>query len=239
MAASHRLAPKVRSWISVGGLAALLTSVALFTPEMRFPGWPALLPVAGAAAIILAGNKATVNRNILSNRVVVFVGLISYPLYIWHWPLISYAYVIRMGKAPTPLMATALVAASFLLAWVTYRFIEYPARFGGYRHRSTRIAAACVPRSARVGWGVDQWRFPDRFPSLPDIDVRKIGEAKRDADFKPTSGMEVSDQGWILTTHLGEGERKVAFSGDSVLFHYGPRVQQLAENGSCPRTPIS
>ena len=74
------LAPKVRSWISVGGLAALLTSVALFTPEMRFPGWPALLPVAGAAAIILAGNKATVNRNVFSNRAVVFVGLISYPL---------------------------------------------------------------------------------------------------------------------------------------------------------------
>jgi peptidoglycan/LPS O-acetylase OafA/YrhL len=224
------LAPKVRSWISIGGFAALLTSVTLFTPEMRFPGWLALLPVAGAAAIILAGNKASVNRNILSKPVVVFIGLISYPLYIWHWPLISYAYVIRMGKAPTPLMATALLAASFLLAWVTYRFIEYPARFGSYRHRSTRIAAACVAVLGACGLGV--WTnggFPDRFPSLPDIDVRKIGEAKRDADFKPTSGMEVSDQGWILTTHLGEGERKVAFSGDSVVFHYGPRVQQLAD----------
>ena len=138
------LSPKVRSWISLAGLAALLTSVALFTAEMRFPGWLALLPVAGAVAVILAGPEATVNRIVFSNRAVVFVGLISYPLYLWHWPLISYAYVIRLGKAPTPLMATALVAASFLLAWVTYRFIEYPVRFGSHRHRA--------PRSSRLAW---------------------------------------------------------------------------------------
>lgn len=65
---------------------------------MRFPGWLALLPVAGAAAVILAGPEATVNRLVFSNRAVVFVGLISYPLYLWHWPLISYANIIRLGN---------------------------------------------------------------------------------------------------------------------------------------------
>src|SRR5258708_30387512 len=85
--------PSVRSWISFAGLAALLTSVALFTPEMRFPGWLAILPVVGAVAVMLAGPEATGNRTVFSNRAVVFVGLISYPLFIWHWPLISYAYV--------------------------------------------------------------------------------------------------------------------------------------------------
>ena len=224
--------PKVRSWISFAGLAALLTSVALFTAEMRFPGWLALLPVAGAVAVILAGPEATVNRIVFSNRAVVFVGLISYPLYLWHWPLISYAYVIRLGKAPTPLMATALVAASFLLAWVTYRFIEYPVRFGAHRHRRTQIVAACMVALGACGLAL--WTkngFPDRFPPLPGIDIRKIGEAKLDADFKPTKGMEVSNHGWTLVAHLGHGERKVALSGDSQLFHYGPRVQQLADEG--------
>ena len=226
------LSPNVRSWISFAGLAALLTSVALFTAEMRFPGWLALLPVAGAGAIILAGPEAAVNRVVFSNRAVVFVGLISYPLYLWHWPLISYAYVIRLGKAPTPLMAAALVAASFLLAWATYRFIEYPVRFGAHRHRRTQIVAACVAVLGAGGLAV--WTkngFPDRFPALPGIDIRKIGEAKLDADFKPTKGMEVSDHGWNLVAHLGHGERKVALSGDSQLFHYGPRVQQLADEG--------
>ena len=226
------LSPNVRSWISFAGLAALLTSVALFTAEMRFPGWLALLPVAGAAALILAGPEAALNRIVFSNRAVVFVGLISYPLYLWHWPLISYAYIIRLGKAPTPLLATALVVTSFLLAWATYRFIEYPIRFGAHRHRNTQIVAACMVALGACGLAV--WTksgFPDRFPALPGIDIRKIGEAKLDANFKPTKGMEVSDHGWNLVAHLGHGERKVALSGDSQLFHYGPRVQQLADEG--------
>src|SRR5437879_12854914 len=66
------LAPNVRSWISFAGLAALLTSVALFTPGIRFPGWAALLPVAGAMAVILAGPEATANRTVFSNRSAVF-----------------------------------------------------------------------------------------------------------------------------------------------------------------------
>ncbi|MDI1266957.1 MAG: acyltransferase family protein [bacterium] len=224
------LSPSVRSWISFAGLAILLTSVVSFTPGLRFPGWPALLPVAGSVAIILAGRTAAVNRIVFSNRVVVFVGLISYPLYLWHWPLISYAYIIRLGKPPTPLMATALLAASFLLAWATYRFIEYPIRFGAHRQRRTQIAAASMAILGAAGLAV--WTkegLPERFPPLPGIDVRKIGIARLDADFKPTTGMKVLDHGWPLVAQLGHGERKVALGGDSLLFHYGPRVQQLAD----------
>jgi hypothetical protein len=66
---------------------------------------------------------------------------------------------------------------------------------------------------------------------LPGIDVRKIGDAKLDADFTSTKDMEVIEHDWILVTHLGHGERKVALSGDSMLFHYGPRVQQLSDEG--------
>lgn len=223
------LEPAARSWMSLAGLAALLISAALFTPEMRFPGWPALLPVAGAMAIILAGPEATVNRIVFSNRAVVFVGLISYPLYLWHWPLISYAYVMRLGKAPTPLMATALVAASFLLAWATYRFIEYPVRYGAHRQRRTQIVAACVAVLGACGLATwTQNGFPERFLGL---DMRKISEAKLDPPFQPTKGMEVFDHDHTFVTHLGAGERKVAFGGDSLLFHYGPRVQQLADEG--------
>jgi peptidoglycan/LPS O-acetylase OafA/YrhL len=223
------LKPGARSFVSLVGLAALLASVALFTPEIRFPGWPALLPVAGAMAIILAGPEAAVNRTVFSKPAVVFVGLISYPLYIWHWPLISYAYVMRSGKPPTPLMAAGLLAVSFLLAWVTYRFIEYPVRFGAHRRRRTQIIAASM---AILGaCGLVTWiqnGFPERFPGL---DMRKISEAKADPPFQPTKGMEVLDVDHTTVAHLGQGERKVAFGGDSLLFQYGPRVQQLADDG--------
>jgi peptidoglycan/LPS O-acetylase OafA/YrhL len=226
------LSSNARTWISIAGLAALLASVMLFTPDLRFPGWFAVLPVAGAVAVILAGRDASVNRVVFSQRGVVFIGLVSYPLYLWHWPLISFAYIIRMGKPPTPLMALGLVATSFLLAWATYRFIEYPVRFGAHRHRRTLIVAASMAMLGTCGLVV--WvknGFPERFPPLPGIDIRKIGNARLDADFKPTKDMEVTDHGWILVTHLGGGERKVALSGDSMLFHYGPRVQQLSDEG--------
>ena len=221
-----------RSWISIAGLVALLASVALFTPDLRFPGWFAVLPVAGAVAVILAGHDATVNRAVFSQRIVVFVGLVSYPFYLWHWPLISFAYIIRLGKPPTPLMALGLVAASFLLAWATYRFIEHPVRFGAHRHRRTLLVAGSMAMLGACGLAI--WvksGFPERFPPLPGIDIGKIGNAKLDADFKPTRDMEVRDHGWILVTRLGDGERKVALSGDSMLFHYGPRVQQLSDEG--------
>ncbi len=223
----------------------MLISVALFTSEMRFPGWLALLPVAGAVGIILAGPEAMVNRMVLSNRVVVFVGLISYPLYLWHWPLICYAYIIRAGRPPTHLMAAALVAASFLLAWATYRFVEHPVRFGVHRHRRTVIVAVCVAALSACGLAV--WidgGVSERFPAT--LDIQKINAAKLDVTYQPTKGMEVLDYnscsagdgcrfgirgGYALVSHLGHGNRKVALAGDSMLFHYGPRVQQLADEG--------
>jgi len=226
--------PSVRSLISILGLAALFSSVALFAPEMRFPGWLALLPVAGAMAVIWAGPEATLNQIILSNRVAVLIGLISYPLYLWHWPLLSYAYIVCAGKPPTPLMAVALLATSFLLAWVTYHFVECAVRFGPHRRRRTQIVAACV--AVIGGSGLAIWTangFPGRFPGL---DLRKINEAKDEVVFKPTKGMEVFDHDKTLVTRIGLGERKVALGGDSLLFHYGPRVQQLANEGELATT---
>ena len=186
--------------------------------------------MAGAVAIILAGREAAVNRTILSTRAAVFVGLISYPLYLWHWPLISYAYIIRLGKPPTPLMAAGLVVVSFLLAWATYRFIEYPVRFGAHRHRRTQIVVACM--AALGAAGLATWTMHG-FPggSLPGLDMRKISEARSDPVFQPTSGMDVSFYDTIMVAHLGQGDRKLALSGDSVLFQFGPRVQELADEG--------
>jgi peptidoglycan/LPS O-acetylase OafA/YrhL len=237
------LAPKVRSWISFLGLIALAASVALLTIETRFPGWAALVPVGGAVALILAGPEATVNRTVLSNRMAVSIGLISYPLYLWHWPLISYAHIIRAGRAPTDLMSAALVAASFLFAWLTYRFVEYPVRFGAHRRCRTQIVIGCMVALGACGLAV--WTdggVAGRFPA--GLDIQKINAAKLDVTYGPTRGMEVLDYNscsggdgcrfgirgdYALVSHLGHGERKVALAGDSLLFHYGPRVQQLAD----------
>lgn len=227
----------IRSWASFAGTAALLASVALFTSGLRFPGWFALLPVAGTAAMIFAGPDAPMNRSVFASRAFVAVGLISYPLYIWHWPLISYAYIIRLGKPPTPLMGAAIIAASFVLAWLTYRFVECPVRFGVAQHRNTKITVsflALIGACGAIVWAAHG--FPQRFPPLPGVDIQKIGAARLDADFKPTAGMVVLSQDWTLIARIGAGGRRVALSGDSMLFHYGPRVQQLADEGRLAAT---
>jgi peptidoglycan/LPS O-acetylase OafA/YrhL len=218
--------------ISLAGMAAILMSARLFASEMRFPGWLALLPVAGSVAVILAGSNAVVNKTILSNRVAVFIGLISYPLYLWHWPLIAFSYVIR-GKPPTSFMAFGIVIASLLLAWATYRFIERPVRFSSDRLRRTHIVAACVAVLGACGLAV--WvtgGVPQRFSA--SLDLEKMNAATLDKTYAPTNGMKVLEydgRGYSMVAQIGQGARKLALAGNSAMFHYGPRLQQLADEG--------
>ncbi len=79
--------------------------------------------------IISSGVHSWFNRVVLSNRVLVWFGLISYPLYLWHWPLLSFAWIIESND-PSRQMRLAAVALAIVLAWLTYRFIETPVRFG-------------------------------------------------------------------------------------------------------------
>jgi peptidoglycan/LPS O-acetylase OafA/YrhL len=111
------------------GLLLILLSVFGLHRDARFPGWWALLPVTGAIALIMAGPAAWVNQSILSSRWLVFVGLISYPLYLWHWPLLSLAHLVS-GQVPVVEVRVMLVLLAVLLAWLTYQLIERPIRFG-------------------------------------------------------------------------------------------------------------
>jgi peptidoglycan/LPS O-acetylase OafA/YrhL len=115
--------------LSFAGLALISFGLFLLSKETVFPGWRAAIPVTGAALIISAGANAWLNRTILSSRPFVFFGLISYPLYLWHWPILSFARIIE-SDIPTRKIRVAAVLISIFFAWVTYRFIERPVRFG-------------------------------------------------------------------------------------------------------------
>jgi peptidoglycan/LPS O-acetylase OafA/YrhL len=123
-----------RRWQEIwawSGLVLIAAAVLLIDRERAFPGGWALLPTLGTLLIIVAP-EAWLNRVVLSNRVLVFIGLISYPLYLWHWVLLS---ILRMrlyedgAEAPRS-QRIAAVALSFMLAWLTYALIEKPIRFG-------------------------------------------------------------------------------------------------------------
>lgn len=112
---------------SMLGAGLLLTGFLVISRDRSFPGLWAVLPTLGAMLIIAAGTHAWFNRVILSNRVLVWFGLISFPLYLWHWPLLSFARIIESG---TPTRQTRLLAIliAITLAWLTYQLLEKPIR---------------------------------------------------------------------------------------------------------------
>jgi peptidoglycan/LPS O-acetylase OafA/YrhL len=115
----------LRNGLGVAGIALIGLSFAYVTPA-GFPGSQTVLPVLGTAMIILAGARAWGNV-LLGNRPLWFVGGISYPLYLWHWPLIVYWRMLAVPVVGGDVIPVLLAA---VLAWGTKEFIENPARFG-------------------------------------------------------------------------------------------------------------
>jgi peptidoglycan/LPS O-acetylase OafA/YrhL len=148
------------------GLGILLIAVAAIVLDTRraFPGWWAVLPVAGSA-LLLSAPAAWVCRHLLASRPMVRIGLISYPLYLWHWPLLVFFAIIKF--APLTLLERGLIVGlSFVLAWLTYRFVEIPFRFG--RPGPLRIASLCAAMvlvAAAGGIVVEGRGFDFRLPA--------------------------------------------------------------------------
>lgn len=115
--------------MSFFGLLLLAYGVIRINESLPFPSKWALIPVLGAVLIIASGSKAWLNRIFLMNPIAVWFGLISYPLYLWHWPILSFLQIIE-GAMPHRDARILAVLLSIFLAWVTYRFIEQPIRFG-------------------------------------------------------------------------------------------------------------
>src|SRR5437763_975305 len=112
------------------GIGILLVAIAaaVLDTNSAFPGWWAILPVLGGALLVSAPN-AWGCRHVLANPAMVGIGLISYPLYLWHWPLLVFFALIKF--APLTLLERGLIVGlSFALAWATYRLVEIPFRFG-------------------------------------------------------------------------------------------------------------
>jgi peptidoglycan/LPS O-acetylase OafA/YrhL len=137
-----------RVWVSV-----LLISVALLkiNKDAPFPGALALLPTLGAAFLIWAGPHASVNRKLLSNPLLVWVGKISYPLYLWHWVLLTYNRIWIAGTPSAEAQCAALALAIFL-SWLTYLLIEKPLRFGGNSRRKTLVLVIAMLAIACAGF---------------------------------------------------------------------------------------
>lgn len=219
--------------MSVLGFVLIVLGAVVFTGDVPYPGWRALLPTLGTTLVIAAGPHAWLNRVVLSARWLVFVGLISFPLYLWHWPLLSFGHIVHAGT-PDAAVRTGLIGLSLLLAWLTYRLVEVPLRYGKTtRLKVPALVGAMVVAGCLGGMCFRFDGFPQRFPHAYDDD-RKMA----DWDY-PSREMKSVVLADVPVYAVGGSGQQTLFFGDSNIEQYGPRIAELlAHNRGSERGAI-
>lgn len=220
--------PLRRRWMaecaSTGGVVALAFAMFGLNTGIPYPGWPAVIPVVAAMLIIAAGEQSWFNRRVLASRFLVGIGLVSYPLYLFHWPVLSFLHLndgVAFSYLPGRIL-TALVAA-VLAALVTYLAVEGPIR----RHRGRFVVAAlCIVMATIGAFGMMAARgFVPNGNESPG--VRQVLAAIADSPWKslpPAISTEAN-----VWTIGGRGPRTLMY-GDSMAQQCLPRIVRLLED---------
>ena len=148
-----RIRPDIRLWISLSGLAAIIFSGFFYTDATQFPGIHALVPVLGTALVIGAGCGVRIRSEaILDNRIMQWLGTVSYPWYLWHWPIIVLAPYVWPRVTFTWIVDLGLMVFALLLAAATYYVLELPVRKFAF-HSAVWAVAGLGLMSAAVATG--------------------------------------------------------------------------------------
>ena len=208
--------------LSFLGLALIFISI--FGLNARhFPGSKALYPVLGAVFIIAAGKKAFFNRILLSNKLMVWLGLVSYPLYIWHWPFLSFCWIFS-GSLPDLKIRIVCIAVSIFMAAVTYYLIEPHLRWG--KNGNAKATSLLLAMLATGFCGYEVWHhggYPNRTKDPIQEEVQKIENTFKDAnsrcdkvipDWRELTNNDISGITYCKLTK-NEGYNNIALIGDS------------------------
>ena len=213
-------------FVSILGLILIVGSIFFISKNLAFPGFWALIPTAGAAMIIYAGPEAYTNRVILSRRILVWFGLISFPLYLWHWLILSFLRII--GNQPLPQFSRVekivAIIVAIVLAWLTYKFIEKPIRNNKDEKRHT-VGLLFITMFIIFASGA--LMFYEYFlPKNRDHVAMQMIEAVGDWNF--SQGLQEKRHRDSVFYYLsGDFTSITAFVGDSHVEQYMPRIVKL------------
>ncbi|MFK5733875.1 acyltransferase [Pseudomonas urmiensis] len=231
---------------SLIGLILVVGSILLLSTEHNFPGWYAVAPVLGTCMVIFAGPDAWLNKRILASRPMVLIGLISFPLYLWHWPLLAYARIMEEGETSRNIRIAAVVL-SFVLATLTYLLIEKNIRFRKGRAVPVLLAACMTVVGASGYWVFKQDGLPERLAEfngqLPQL-VVESEEFKMDpACRKDHAGVTycMKTPAWpIDTLVIGDSHSRRLFPGiESHLDKSKRGALLIGEAGCAPFIGVS
>ncbi|MDB5775598.1 MAG: acyltransferase, partial [Herbaspirillum sp.] len=143
----------MRNYLSLFAMTTIVCSALFISKGDNFPGFLAILPVAGTALLIAVGQNSWISQAVLMRRIVVWFGLISFPLYLWHWPLLSFARIVT-GDTPSILVRAEVIIISIAFAYATYLAIERPIRFGPYRNMKALALIFLMAITGSLGYSV-------------------------------------------------------------------------------------
>jgi peptidoglycan/LPS O-acetylase OafA/YrhL len=217
------------NFFSALGIALIVGSIVLINRQQSNPGVLTFLPTIGAALVIVVGMKGWINRAILSNRLFVAIGLISYPLYLWHWPLLVLTTIVE-GARPSVMHRIVALAIAVALSIVTYFAVEKPLRFGSKENIKVTILIAVM--IVVGGWGYSVYHeggYPERTFAQQ---FKNVSEAIEDWEKDPGL-MSVTYQGQAVSANSTKPP-EILFIGDSHLEQFLPRVVKLTEQHRFP-----
>jgi hypothetical protein len=215
--------PLYREALSWGGTILLALAMGLIHKSDPYPGWRALLPVAGTLMLMEGGGSARVNRKLLSNPSVVWIGLISYPLYLFHWPALSFVHIVK-GENPKPGYVFAALGIAFLLTLLTYYFIEKKIRHNksGWIIPVLVVAFLIVGIVGSVVWGGRIHSVSAKL-HLDDMEMAKAEE------YCPATTKYLTTSPHLALFHIGGSGPQTLFAGDSNILQYTPRIRHLLQ----------
>ncbi len=215
--------PSIFNVMSLLGLILLTFGIFRIDESLPFPSFWGIIPTFGAVLIISTGSKVRLNQLLFMNPIAVWFGLISYPLYLWHWPILSFLHIIY-GELPGIDIRVCAVLLSILLAWLTYRFVERPIRFGSRRSGKTIVLILGLLFVGSIAWYVNKNNGETHYNQA----LKYISDAKDDWAY-PDGLHRSADVERVFVT--SEKPVQVIFLGDSHIEQYGPRVVDLYKNG--------
>lgn len=220
------------------GMVMMIGSLILIDRGTVFPGFASLYPCLGAALLIYACQRKNLVSPLLSNRVMVSIGLISYSLYLWHWPIFTF---LRYRKIEIDLpVGISAVTLSFLLAYLTWKFVETPVRQNkNIQFKKAFVRIYALPAAAFLSVGIYSYATegaPARFSG----DMHElISSYSYERDLTRSCSIREEDYQKVsadyLSSHCAFGDvrqqkAQVLLIGDSHAGHFKPFVEQLAED---------
>ena len=221
---------------TLGGFALVLLPAFLLDDTSRFPGLNAFWPCVGTAILIHVGRRpGALSHRLLHSPPLVWTGLLSYALYLWHWPIFVFARALRIEA--TVVSASAQIMLAFVLSYLSWRFIEDPIR----RRSDLDFRGACVRimtlpalvLATAFGWVWVSQGLPMRFPE-PIVQTIRLTEAGPDADRRichhldeielpPAAECQLGAREDDHEAHRGRGSGapvRALLWGDSIANHY-------------------